>query len=170
MFLLQKIKNKRGDALILSFVIIFVFVLFMAFLVDIGMGYTNRAQIQSIADAAAIGGANIAKQAHYSVADGKKFASVDPVKANAMANSLVLANSQYLMSRASLSSPTFNPSNKKINGKVLSTKDQYYAGSFTVTLKGAYQTFFMGTDFANSGVTFPFLRYGAEARVQVTPE
>lgn len=144
MKILKNIENKRGDTLILSIVIITIVMMFTILIVDFGIAFSTKAQLQTISDAMAIGGVNYGQKGLKSAATGKKAAIVDEKLAPKKANDIFNANKGYLPERTEISSKVYNPSGKKINGVSMNRVKQYYSGNFSVVLKGYRKTLFHG--------------------------
>jgi hypothetical protein len=170
MRLLKKIRNKKGDTLVFTMLILTVALFFTALLVDIGLGYSNRVHMQHIADAASIGGASAGKEGYSSIVDGKIFADINEKKATSVANNIIKENKKYLMDRVDITAYAFNRSGKVIDGKAMNWRDQYYSGNFTVSLWGRYKTMFIDGKFLGMDINIPFLNFFSESRVHVTPK
>lgn len=163
-------KSKRGDALVLTMFLVIMFVFMTIFLVDVGFGYLGRAQMQNINDACAIAGASAGAYAYVSrTVDQSPHAIVIPDVAKSVTMEVFNRNSKYLLSRFKIDSPVINPSGEIIDGKAMSTNEQYYSGNYTVKLNGRYQTLLVGNNNI-FGLNIPFLNYRTEARVHVHPQ
>lgn len=164
-------KNKRGDVLILTMAFVVLFIFMTIFIVDIGMGYLARVQMQNITDASAIAGAKAGAYAYISrTVDQSPRAIVKPDLADAEAMKVFSMNSKYLPDRVTVSSPVINPNGEIIDGKPMNSLEQYYSGNFTVKLSGSYKTFFLNRNIFGLDLNLPFLNFRTEARVHVKPK
>lgn len=151
--------NKKGSVLIFGYLIVFVAVIFMAIVIDIGFAYVNKSQVQHITDAATIGGASWGKYAYFSVADGSPQAVIIQDDADRKAREIVRENDNYLSSNLRMNSPRFN-----VEGDYgLSSRDQYADGSFTTVLASRMTPFFGGVE------KMRFWNISTRSRVQVYP-
>ena len=149
-------KDKRGDVLVISMLVITIALLFTVLLVDFGLAFSAKVQTQTIADAMAIGGASYGNEAYKTLSDGKKVAIVNDKKAKPKAQEILNANKKHLSDRVSIVSAEMNPSGKKIDGKVMNWRDQYFSGNFTVRLISRYKTMFLGNSKIHCwGLTYP---------------
>lgn len=155
--MLDKIRNKRGSTLILTYIIIVFALVFSFIIVDIGYAYVTKIQMENITDAMAIAGGSYGKYAYYNIIDGTKRAVIDPQKANSKANEIFNANMRYVNNRVTLTKQ-YNP-----------TISSYYAGDFIVRMNGKVQTFFLGNSFLGTPLNMPFLSFDHRARVHVEP-
>lgn len=157
------LKSKRGDALLLGLVIVFFAICFTALIVDIGYAYVCRVQLQHIADAAAIGGANWAARA-FKRPNEPAEAIVQPEKARPKADEIVRANRELLPPQVKPDTfkATFNPDG------VLGMTDieQYYSGNFTVRVEADSVPFLLSSPLFGRIFWIP---YRTEARMHVTP-
>ena len=167
---IKTLKSKRGETLIFSMLIIVIAILFTALLVDFGLGFSTRFQVQSIAYSMAIGGASHGMQAFRSLSSGKKTAIVDQKLATAKAQELLNANKKFLPGRTEIVTTQMNPAGKRIDGKTLNSRDQYYSGNFTVRVHGRYRTMFIARPFGGSKAQIPNLNLYGESRVKVSAE
>jgi Flp pilus assembly protein TadG len=169
---LNPLKNKRGDTLILSILVITIALLFTVLIVDFGMAFYAKTHTQSIADAMAIGGASYGNEAYQTLSTKEKVAIVNEKKAKPKAQEILNANKKYLPNGVEVVTAEMNPTGKKIDGKVMNWQDQYYSGNFTVRLTSRYNTMFLGANKNNSpfGIGLPEIRFQSEARVKVKPK
>jgi len=166
------LKNKKGDTLVLSVLIITIAILFTVLIVDFGMAFYTKTHTQSIADAMAIGGASYGNEAYQTLSTQKKVAIVNEKKAKPKAQEILNANKKYLPVGVEVITAEMNPTGKKIDGKVMDWQDQYYSGNFTVRLTSRYNTMFLGANKNNTffGISLPEIRFQNEARVKVSPK
>lgn len=167
----RPVKNKKGEVLVLSMLVITIALLFTVLLVDFGMAFAAKAQMQAITDAMTIGGASYGNEAYRTLSSGKKVAIVNEKKAKPKAQDILKANLKYVPDRVSVASTTINPSGKKINGKAMTTNEQYYSGNFTVRLVSKFRPMFLGGS-KNSllGANIPEISFQSESRVRVRPK
>lgn len=168
----KSFRNKKGEVLVLSMLVITIALLLTVLLVDFGLAFATKAQVQSIADAMALGGASYGNEAYKTLSAGKKVVIVDDKLAVPKAQQILNANKKFLPNRAEIITTELNPSGKKIDGKSMNWRDQYYSGNFTVRLTSRYKTMFLGGDKKKSllGASIPEIRLQSESRVKVTPK
>ena len=162
----NKLKEKRGSALIFGMVIISLALFFTILVVDFGMGYYSKVQTQTIGDAMTLAGSHIGGKGFIDIQNGNKRVYIKSDIAKKEANKIKAANAKYLLGRTDITNVTYNPT-KVIDGKNRSSNDQYYLGSFTTVLNAKYKTMFGGSQVLDGGSPFPAFNIKTESRVQL---
>lgn len=163
MLIARRLRSKRGDTLILGLLIVFFALIFTAFIVDIGSAYFHRVQLQHIADAAAIGGANYGARVFKRPGEEAR-ALVQPQVADSKAQQIIMGNMELLPSRIGRGTirVDINPS-----GTLgMSTVDQYYSGNYTVRVQGDTIPFLLSSPLFGQ---FFRIHHTTEARMHVDP-
>lgn len=166
--MLKIIRDKKGNVLILGMVAVTLFIFLTIFIVDVGLGYMGKVQLQTINDACVLAGVSTGAHAYISSKDGRTpYAIVIPELADPKAYEVLEKNRKYLSSRFSIQSFRINPP-QVIDGKYMDSLSQYFSGNYTIKMSGRYKPFF---SFSLFGLDFniPFLNYNTEARASTRP-
>jgi len=146
----KRSQNKNGVTMVFSLVLIVFAVLFTGFLIDVGMSFYVRAHFQTISDAASMAGAMYAGEAYNSPYDGAPLVRIRRSDAARKASEVIQANAAFLPpgERVRIDQVRYNPDGEVINGKRLTSLEQYYSSfddvnpqaHFTVRIVGRYLT------------------------------
>jgi uncharacterized membrane protein len=136
---LNKLKEKRGSALIFGMLIMSIAIFMTVLVVDFGMAYATRVQMQTVSDSMSLAGANYGAKDSYSITTDQTASYVEERDAKQKAEQIKRANQEHMADITRIVSTKYNPS-RRIDGKTLSESGQYYSGNFTVELKTNMKT------------------------------